>query len=145
MHHDLKGEINLKNHPGSEDNLKFGIALKNVGPRMSFTGDGLSFRGIVGDADDYVDANADREVEHIASRRIANVEDILQVQEAAELHEHITDLQTDLFRKSVDSKGQRFDPARCILTLMTLRSTKIKQSKQQANEDRYSLPPLYRT
>ena len=38
---------------GSEDNFKFGIALKNVGPRMSFSGDGLSFRGIVGDADDY--------------------------------------------------------------------------------------------
>ncbi len=81
----------------------------------------------------------------IASRRIANVEDILQVQEAAELHEHIKDFQTDLFRKSLDSKGQRFDPARCILTIMTLRSAKIKQSKQQANEDRYSLPPLYRT
>ncbi len=81
----------------------------------------------------------------IASRRIANVEDILQVQEAAELHEHINDLQTDLFRKSGDSKGQRFNPARCIQTIMTLRSAKIKQSKQQANEDRYSLPPLYRT
>ena len=38
---------------GAEDNFKFGIALKNVGPRMSFSGDGLSFRGIVGDADDY--------------------------------------------------------------------------------------------
>ena len=38
---------------GKKDNLKFGIALKNVGPRMSFTGDGLSFRGIVGDGDDY--------------------------------------------------------------------------------------------
>ena len=38
---------------GTEDNFKFGIALKNVGPRMSFSGDGLSFRGIVGDADDY--------------------------------------------------------------------------------------------
>ena len=38
---------------GKKDNLKFGISLKNVGPRMSFTGDGLSFRGIVGDADDY--------------------------------------------------------------------------------------------
>lgn len=38
---------------GSKDNLKFGISLKNVGPRMSFTGDGLSFRGIVGDGDDY--------------------------------------------------------------------------------------------
>ena len=38
---------------GTKDNLKFGISLKNVGPRMSFTGDGLSFRGIVGDGDDY--------------------------------------------------------------------------------------------
>ena len=38
---------------GPTDNLKFGISLKNVGPRMSFTGDGLSFRGIVGDGDDY--------------------------------------------------------------------------------------------
>jgi len=38
---------------GEKDNLKFGISLKNVGPRLSFTGDGLSFRGIVGDADDY--------------------------------------------------------------------------------------------
>jgi long-subunit fatty acid transport protein len=38
---------------GAKDNLKFGISLKNVGPRMSFSGDGLSFRGIVGDDDDY--------------------------------------------------------------------------------------------
>lgn len=38
---------------GSKDNLKFGISLKNIGPRMSYTGDGLSFRGIVGDDDDY--------------------------------------------------------------------------------------------
>ena len=38
---------------GSKDNMKFGISLKNVGPRMSFTGDGLSFRGIAGDEDDY--------------------------------------------------------------------------------------------
>jgi len=29
---------------GVKDNLKFGISLKNVGPRMSFAGDGLSFR-----------------------------------------------------------------------------------------------------
>ena len=29
---------------GAKDNLKFGISLKNVGPRMSFSGDGISFR-----------------------------------------------------------------------------------------------------
>ena len=38
---------------GAQDNLKFGISLKNWGPRMSFNGDGLSFRGIVGSADDF--------------------------------------------------------------------------------------------
>ena len=38
---------------GAKDNFKFGISLKNVGPRISFTGDGLSFRGIVGDGDDF--------------------------------------------------------------------------------------------
>ena len=29
---------------GAKDNLKFGISLKNVSPRMSFSGDGISFR-----------------------------------------------------------------------------------------------------
>ena len=30
---------------GEEENIKFGIALKNVGTTMKFSGDGLSFRG----------------------------------------------------------------------------------------------------
>ena len=38
---------------GEKDNLKFGISMKNWGQRMSFSGDGFSFRGIVGDDDDY--------------------------------------------------------------------------------------------
>ncbi len=29
---------------GEEDNIKFGITLKNVGPRMSFSGDGLTIK-----------------------------------------------------------------------------------------------------
>jgi hypothetical protein len=32
---------------GKRDNIHFGISLKNVGPRMQFRGDGLSFRGTV--------------------------------------------------------------------------------------------------
>jgi len=31
---------------GKYEHVKFGISLKNVGPRMRFTGDGLSFRGV---------------------------------------------------------------------------------------------------
>ncbi|MBE0639781.1 MAG: PorV/PorQ family protein [Bacteroidales bacterium] len=30
---------------GPQENVKFGIALKNVGPTMKFSGDGLTFRG----------------------------------------------------------------------------------------------------
>jgi len=30
---------------GKKENIRFGISLKNVGPRMRFAGDGLSFRG----------------------------------------------------------------------------------------------------
>jgi hypothetical protein len=32
---------------GENQQMRFGIALKNVGPRMGFNGDGLSFRGTV--------------------------------------------------------------------------------------------------
>jgi hypothetical protein len=32
---------------GATENIKFGIALKNIGPTLKFTGDGMSFRGIV--------------------------------------------------------------------------------------------------
>lgn len=37
---------------GDSDHIKFGISLKNVGPRMIFGGDGMSFRGIAPD-DEY--------------------------------------------------------------------------------------------
>lgn len=80
----------------------------------------------------------------VGSRRIANMEDILQAQEATELHKHVQNLQTDLFRNRIGSDGQSFDPAACIETIVTLRRVKITQSKRQAKEDRYSLPPLYR-
>lgn len=32
---------------GKRDQIKFGVALKNVGPNMKYTGDGMSFRGFV--------------------------------------------------------------------------------------------------
>ena len=32
---------------GKRDQIKFGVALKNVGPNMKYSGDGLSFRGFV--------------------------------------------------------------------------------------------------
>ena len=41
---------------GKSDNLKFGVALKNIGPRMSFKGDGLSF---FNDLDDLMNAHSE--------------------------------------------------------------------------------------
>lgn len=32
---------------GKDNNIKFGISLKNVGPKMKYSGDGLSFKGSV--------------------------------------------------------------------------------------------------
>jgi hypothetical protein len=32
---------------GKTENIRFGISLRNVGPRMQFNGDGLSFRGTI--------------------------------------------------------------------------------------------------
>ena len=46
-------DAGIQYRTGEEDELKFGISFKNWGPRMSFSGDGLSFRGIVGSEDDY--------------------------------------------------------------------------------------------
>lgn len=36
---------------GDNENIKMGIAIKNIGPRMKFSGDGLTFRGFVPGAD----------------------------------------------------------------------------------------------
>jgi len=39
--------LGSKDKPKNKDNLQFGIALKNVGPPMKFSGDGLGVRGTV--------------------------------------------------------------------------------------------------
>jgi long-subunit fatty acid transport protein len=36
---------------GRTDNIKFGVALKNVGPEMKFSGDGMSLRTLLSDAE----------------------------------------------------------------------------------------------
>ena len=48
-------DAGIQYRTGEQDELKFGISFKNWGPRMSFAGDGLSFRGIIpgGSDDDY--------------------------------------------------------------------------------------------
>lgn len=49
---------------GEKENIKFGIAFKNVGPRMKFKGDGLSFRSIYsGSSNQYTDEHRSAEFE----------------------------------------------------------------------------------
>lgn len=36
---------------GKTDNIKFGVALKNIGPEMAFSGDGMSLRTLITDAE----------------------------------------------------------------------------------------------
>jgi len=43
-------DAGIKYVTGDRDQIKFGITLKNVGPSMSFEGDGLSFQGTAPDA-----------------------------------------------------------------------------------------------
>ena len=79
------------------------------------------------------------------SRRISNMEDILQVQEAAELHEHVKDYKPTCSEK-VDTEGQRFDPAPAseLSTLKCQNKTiKTKGQKIVIASRRCTQPKLY--
>lgn len=54
---DLKGtgvavDAGIRYVTGEEDQIKFGIALKNIGPTMSFKGDGLSIQALYPETDE---------------------------------------------------------------------------------------------
>ncbi|MBC8265845.1 MAG: PorV/PorQ family protein [Flavobacteriales bacterium] len=53
-------DVGIQYVTGAKDNLKFGISLKNWGARMSYSGDGLSFR-------DFVNPNYEMTVEQKSS------------------------------------------------------------------------------
>ncbi len=40
-------DVGIQYVTGAAENIKFGITLKNIGPTMKFSGDGLSFRGFI--------------------------------------------------------------------------------------------------
>lgn len=42
-------DLGIKYVTGRQENLKFGIAIKNVGPKMKYTGDGFSFKTEIND------------------------------------------------------------------------------------------------
>ena len=80
----------------------------------------------------------------IEERHVISMEDILQQQEAAELHAFAAALQSELFNNEVGNQGQRFDSKGLQQCVASLRAAKARHTKQRAQQDRYALPPLYK-
>lgn len=62
--HGVAVDAGIRYVTGKNDNIKFGIALKNVGPEMQFSGDGLDFR----------DNNSDKSYSQTQQHRSAGFE-----------------------------------------------------------------------
>jgi hypothetical protein len=79
----------------------------------------------------------------IGSRRINSMEDILQQQEAPQLHDYARALQSELWNSN--GSGATFDATALLRTVNELRRQGKQVQKQQAQDERYALPPLYKT
>lgn len=79
----------------------------------------------------------------IRSRQINSMEDILQQQEAPQLHDYARALQSGLWNSGDGSSA--FDATGLLRTVTELRRQGKQVQKQQAQEARYALPPLYKT
>ncbi len=77
------------------------------------------------------------------SRVVASMEDILQQREAPELHVFVAAIQSKLFNGGGEATG--FDSRELLNTASRLRSDKARSNKAMAQQERYALPPLYKT
>ena len=80
------------------------------------------------------------------TRTLLTMEDILEQTESIELHEHATQIQAALF--SIGSKQHAelsFDSHELIKLTTSLRKNKRKEQKRFKQENRFALPPLYKT
>ncbi|MDD9889674.1 MAG: BatD family protein [Gammaproteobacteria bacterium] len=82
----------------------------------------------------------------INSRTILTMEDILQQRESTELHQFVEQIQAALFNNSSEDTGcEPFNPAELIKAVSLLRRNKLRNDKIDARQQRYALPPLYKT
>lgn len=82
----------------------------------------------------------------IDARRVHSMEDILQQQQAPELHAPSRQIQSALFSIESGQADNRSFDARALITLVAgLRRQKLKQNKRNRHQQRYALPPLYKT
>ena len=85
----------------------------------------------------------------LESRTVLTMEDILQQKECPELHPYAEQIQFALFssRKGDSYKGEPGSllPSEFIHRVADLRKTKLRKNKVETKQQRYALPPLYRT
>lgn len=82
---------------------------------------------------------------HVDSRRIANMEDILNQREVPELHTFVNDIQAALFNIDATPDASSAIDTRALVRLVAaLRKIKRKRIRKQRKAARYALIPLYR-
>ncbi len=98
------------------------------------------------------DANKIRETliqwcdHYLDSRTVLTMEDILQQRESTELHVFVEQIQASLFNNaSSDSAAGPLVPAELITAVTQLRKIKLHHDKLEAKQQRFALPPLYKT
>jgi hypothetical protein len=74
------------------------------------------------------------------------MEDILQQKDSVELHEYAHGIQAALFNNNNSSSStDDFDHAGLLKLISSLRRQKLQALKQRRQQDRFALPPLYKT
>ena len=82
----------------------------------------------------------------VDSREIISMEDILQQKDSVELHEYAHGIQVALFNNNNSSSSTNdFDHAGLLKLISSLRRQKLQALKQRRQQDRFALPPLYKT
>jgi len=81
---------------------------------------------------------------YIEERPVYSMEDILQQTEAPSLHEHAERIQLALFQIG-NEQATDFDPRQLLKLVKELRKSKQRLQSKQQREDRFALPPLYKS
>jgi len=81
----------------------------------------------------------------IKNRPVRSMEDILQQQQAPELHQYAMAIQERLFNNSEARHDSQFPAEQLLQTVTELRSGNLQRKKQQRRAQRYALPPLYKS
>lgn len=80
----------------------------------------------------------------LQNHEVISMEDILQQQQARELHQHVNAIQSILF-DSTGSSSADFNPSSLASLITSLRKSRQRSRKQESQEQQYALPPLYKS